>query len=990
MGLFRPYRIQESPDVIRKTCVLFLLHVETKTAESKRSDGTAGKDSAGRELWKVSNLELFRESLAVARVEDVVCVLKWVRHMSLLSCRAESCRAETDLYAQGLRHLTYGKTGFATASSPSSPLYWYTKFSLEKTSPSTAFDKLLLPSLPATSKQLLLEILPLMQLILAQTDRNAMTLRRLSRTFGIYLFGLAGKDKSYASWEEFYKIWNEAGEALEGCLKAYLRGQGMLPARLREIRDTNEGGRKIKVILVELESQGEWKKASISGSASRGRSERRSPVEALRVAFEANEGTIGAGEEEREAHALWTAIKDSTRRKLDDPTSVLDDESRRIYKLLNLRTDAPPIIITPFEPLAPLSSRGSPALSSVRASPVVPSPTLSSPTLTIKNVERTPTWTEFASGGFTTEEPFDGKEFGFVKPSERPKPKSAGSKRSVRSESAKSLKKMDYSPRSSPRSTVVSPPPLVPQPFSTVLSIRIIEVEEEFPDFYSDSLGDGICSSWPSFLISELNSSIVATVPNKINYLLLSDNLIPFRTSSTPLPSNPLSPVTPGNNKTTSSAKSFVSTSESTKRRFFSSGRMSGIFTSSLASKAKAASKSQSPPPLPPQTTATPPRPVRPVGELIKLESTPKREYITEFEGPSSSKPEVIAVGTAAAGVVVGAGATAGLVKSSSIAISVGDSLDSPSSIYDQIFQENDEKDAEEKVQQDRSASEGVEPETERKELRHEEDVVWPPREDVERAAARDVGMEDSVEDSVEEEVVVFAGIDGEREKEVVEEEESIIQSEVDSGPSPVLDNIDDTPAIAEQTDDVPVLSNPLESAPPEVDYIIPSPSVSAPPSPDIPTSSSVEALDSPPIESDKPAIDSTENDTVDSPSVQSPTPVLVTPSPSTNGSTVEEEESPIVGNIVPEEPRSVPNSPLAHADERLAPSTPVQESIDPDAKETELVERTEEVKPRNDVVESAALEQESGLVKKVSVETLKGTEAVEGEFHLRRNVFRC
>lgn len=78
LGLFRPYRMQESPDLIRKTCVLFLSHTENRIVERAASQGSDGREAGGRELWKISNLDLFQENLVAARVEDVVCVLKWV------------------------------------------------------------------------------------------------------------------------------------------------------------------------------------------------------------------------------------------------------------------------------------------------------------------------------------------------------------------------------------------------------------------------------------------------------------------------------------------------------------------------------------------------------------------------------------------------------------------------------------------------------------------------------------------------------------------------------------------------------------------------------------------------------------------------------------------------------------------------------------------------------------------------------------------------
>lgn len=75
LGLFRPYRLAESPSEILRLSLMFLSYASDQTPP-------AGSDSVARDLFgagsKKGKLENFRSELRFARVVDVVAILKWV------------------------------------------------------------------------------------------------------------------------------------------------------------------------------------------------------------------------------------------------------------------------------------------------------------------------------------------------------------------------------------------------------------------------------------------------------------------------------------------------------------------------------------------------------------------------------------------------------------------------------------------------------------------------------------------------------------------------------------------------------------------------------------------------------------------------------------------------------------------------------------------------------------------------------------------------
>ncbi|GAA5889564.1 hypothetical protein JCM5296_005986 [Sporobolomyces johnsonii] len=511
LGLFRPYRLAESHSQIRILCLLFLDYAAEFDVKAVTESSTRGTEAS-----KAVKLHRFKEELRYAQVHDVVGVLKW-----------------------GLRHLTFSLS-FSGSTPPS--LDWYTtflgaSFSASPRHPHSSFSTLLLPSLPPSSASLLTSTLILLQSVSAFAEQNAMPSRKLCRSIGIYLFGLTWPEKRWdGGLDELYTTWRRAGDALEGCLKAFLWEQKDLPPRLAELVEdypqwverarsgAGDGGmgRKIRVVKVEVESTGEWKKAGevavndqetgylVGGGTDEKPLARRAPVEILLAAFESVEAE-GAGDAD-EGRRMWRVI--CKKGKEDGAKSVLDEETVRVLELLGLASakntasiDEPAsntlrrrrrsFLEASTGPLYSLSEetstpRGSPTYTSFPNKSA--NNILSSPRRIV-----TPNWNDFAATGFSNVQPFDAAdEFGLFKPSKQSAP-SRSQTVAVRG--------------SSRSSTTVAAPKA--KATSKIVSVSLFDLDEEFADVWLDTLVESRTTlsplaSWPSLVVAPLRSTLLA------------------------------------------------------------------------------------------------------------------------------------------------------------------------------------------------------------------------------------------------------------------------------------------------------------------------------------------------------------------------------------------------------------------------------------------------------------------------------------------------
>lgn len=390
--------------------------------------------------------------------------------------------------------------------------------------------------------------------------------RKLARMLGLYVFGLADSSRVWRSWEEVYEVWREAGEAMEGCFKAFLREQEDLPRRLEEIVEGYSGReRKVGVVRVELESQGEWRsgvndqRTGLKGGEGN-KVARRDPLEILRAAFEASEKILDDDDEMDEAKMAWKVVVRSEKEGRD-PQVVLSHEVVRVLGLVSLDS-LPPKPSTPTRrrslsygrsDLAPLSEEPRrPTGDSPNSLSNFPNKSVGN-LLAPKTRNVTPSWSDFASAGFGEKAPFESNEFGLVAP---------------RQES--NVKRSQTVGAAGGRTKPVEQAPRAREPLTRIVRISTMEIDEEFMDVYLDTLVDPISSSWPSFILSELSPSILSSLHSPISHLLITQLLIPFNTLA--------------RSPSALSTRS-ASIAESTASRSGWNRRMSGLFGGSLRGK---------------------------------------------------------------------------------------------------------------------------------------------------------------------------------------------------------------------------------------------------------------------------------------------------------------------------------------------------------------------------------------------------------------------
>lgn len=234
VGILRPFRVGSHPTNVDRLAELFLL-----SSESQRYDGLfsvsppSGKDGAQTDAKGMTgelalatlgrpsaNKELVRQ-LAFANIHDVGDFLKW-----------------------SVRRLKLDKSDFASETD----MGWYKDFvKAEKDGgyTLTSFSDDLLPRLPVSTRELLTSILDLLTTISAHFVANAMPASRVCKTWGFWLFGRIGQDKSYPDFLTFLGDWKRSTGMMEHLMMAFIRDQSVkahsVPTRLAELIESYPG-----------------------------------------------------------------------------------------------------------------------------------------------------------------------------------------------------------------------------------------------------------------------------------------------------------------------------------------------------------------------------------------------------------------------------------------------------------------------------------------------------------------------------------------------------------------------------------------------------------------------------------------------------------------------------------------------------------------------------------------------------------------------------
>ena len=375
-----------------------------------------------------------------------------------------------------------------------------------------------------------------------------MPAHRLCYLLGAYVFGLAtppppsstssSAGTNRVEWGDYTRLWSQAGRALEGCLKAYLREQTDLPPRLQEliedystwISDNNDDApsrhvRMIKALKLEVESVGGWESAGAVRSNSQstglgtngkaGRPARRRPVEILAAAMGA-ELPVGQHDDDEADARAWNALSrllQAVDYSQEPNLAPFDEETVRVLKLLNLdraatgtglETGATPSRRRAGSPHRRTRSSVDPAdlPSPTRPLTAFLSPSPSMPTISPGGKLRSsPSWHDFSTQGFT--------------------------------QSSLDLSSDLYDPsknRVAPAPRMYKPAP----PTSRITSISTVDVEEDFIAVWLDSLTESAttsspAASWPSILLSPLSpaaQSEVGDSSSRIAALLIVEALL--------------------------------------------------------------------------------------------------------------------------------------------------------------------------------------------------------------------------------------------------------------------------------------------------------------------------------------------------------------------------------------------------------------------------------------------------------------------------------
>ncbi|GAA5980952.1 hypothetical protein JCM11641_005496 [Rhodosporidiobolus odoratus] len=588
LGLFRPYRLAESPSRQLKLIALFLDYC------NEAYPTTSSSLTAENEATRTVLLHQWKEEVRYAKVEDAVGVVKWA-----------------------FRHLTYPPSApfSSLPSSPQNPLAFYPTFLPHALSPSPrAFSSSLLPLLPPSSQTLLIKTLEFVQHIVAFSSVNAMSSRRLCRSLGLYLFfGSAGippstghggvNDGEGDVWESLYRRWQMAGEVLDGCLRAYLREEGeeKLPPRLKELVGDYEGfvekqrrmfdsksplmaveggggGRQVTVLKVEVQTRptsalaGGWKKAgqeegvndqitgllrkgtNAGGDHTGGRPARRKPVEIFLAAFDPSSSSAPSPSSssalspsspslDANASTIWQTLLDAVKgaKEGEKTQAVLDEEVVRVLRLLGLDEPSP----TPNQLPSPRSRTRSQDVfgpsSSGNTHPYRNGSTTSGArsagnlllsgggSKAVGGQDRgkrivTPSWADFASTGFRGGENDGVGELGFLSSP----PTSSTTPRTPSSRPSATPSAISGS--STPVSTT-----------SKIVSLTLLSLDEEFSDVWIDTLSEGSRSllsplaNWPGLIIAPLRSSLLpSSLPTsgRVEQLMIYERLLPYSPST--------------------------------------------------------------------------------------------------------------------------------------------------------------------------------------------------------------------------------------------------------------------------------------------------------------------------------------------------------------------------------------------------------------------------------------------------------------------------
>ncbi|KAF9447390.1 hypothetical protein P691DRAFT_124792 [Macrolepiota fuliginosa MF-IS2] len=583
LGLMHPHWYSASPDIQHRLISLFIHSLNLKTPITALSSPSSPSSIFGTEIdYTLSP-------------HDVAAVLRW-----------------------GLRHLELDGGSFGKEES------WYKAFAeAERSSeyPPKAYSEKLAPLVPPAHLELLNATLDLFSSLAAHAEKNSTSGSKLSRAFGLWLLA-AQRVEENDDWPKFYARWKQTGRIMEHLFLARIRDEASshkdepfgvrMPARLTELvvqypyakgttLDDNVflcphlSTRQFNALFVRVETEFSTPEDKVQ----------RHPLRFLKDTF-----AIDATADESDYSALWEKIRKSGNDENDvSPggypglSRVFADETIRYLTLVPgdhpmKRLTSPTFSLINVSQEIPISRRSASSPEETSSKPANGSsnghakPATDPPPLPSAISSPTDTdWTHFSSSGFsdasTSFSPLASTLFGqdvektnppFRKPTKRSKVSSPS-----RSPTRKSV---DVAlPRTSNVSNVTTQPE-APKLISKSIPVSLVQIDEAFIEFWIDALLDPISSTWPTFVLGKLRTSLpdLNIGDKRVEYLVIEHIYVHKPSSPTPTPTptpapapaqaEVTEPATPPERSTTASPKSSIKS----EKRFF------GFFTSSRGS----------------------------------------------------------------------------------------------------------------------------------------------------------------------------------------------------------------------------------------------------------------------------------------------------------------------------------------------------------------------------------------------------------------------
>ncbi|KAF9556204.1 hypothetical protein CPC08DRAFT_104563 [Agrocybe pediades] len=436
-----------------------------------------------------------------------------------------------------LRHLQLEGEHFGTDDG------WYKAFLDAEAAanyPPKAFSEKLAPKLPSAHLDLLVATLEIFSSLASHSEANGTSGNKLSKIFGLWLL-TARRVEDKDDWYSFYQRWERTGRMLEHLFLARIRDESAdhrMPVRLLELVRKYPYTQGLSSPTTDLQLLPPSRFATqhhdalfvrIEVELPSGKRKPKSKIHPLNLLADAFSTTV-----EGEYAELWTKIsaasKDGT--SPSPLSNIFADETIRFLSIIPDKGKAQEAKSPAFSIASPSSPRrqsltiassdkenGKPeAQTQTRHTKPATDPF---PLTPVSASDIGSDWAQFSSSGFLDSTPaiaplvstlFDTDVEKTVPPDSTPL--SRKSSKRARPSAATSRKSVDFA------ADPVPPPPVKERTISeeereqakTIVKaskIDIIQIDEAFIDFWSDSLLDPITLNWPTFIICKFKSTLV-------------------------------------------------------------------------------------------------------------------------------------------------------------------------------------------------------------------------------------------------------------------------------------------------------------------------------------------------------------------------------------------------------------------------------------------------------------------------------------------------